>query len=414
MLNERVRAQPFVVEGGRRSARLEERVVCLGQLPRLDERRAELRQERGSCRVGGGKERARPLEQVDRSGQVAPTQGLPASCLEQGGRADGEWALEVAASCDLGQVPICLLEVVADHLVVVVMLGLEPVRHHLVELGADLLGKHGVGGVAGQDMGEAEAVVTRELGRIGPDELLVDERQEVRLDVGTRMVGQELAERAAVEVPAFDRGTLEHRSLAGLEAVDACCQHGLDARRQRRLTVGRIHRDELFEEQRVSLRGLHDPCPRLRVQLLDAERVDEAPRLALGQRVEREQAPAGARRRPVGMGLEQLGPGEAQEQDRPPAGEAGDVVEEIEQCRLRPVHVFEDREQGTVAGGRLEQSAHGPEGLFAAAGLAEPDRSEHALGDEVGVLVAVQELGDALAWLVFADQDARSRPAAGR
>ena len=68
-----------------------------------------------------------------------------------------------------------------------------------------------------------------------------------------------LGERASVEAPAFDGGALEHGSLAGLEAVDACGQHGLDARWQRRLPVGSLHGDELLEEQRISLGGLHDP-----------------------------------------------------------------------------------------------------------------------------------------------------------
>ena len=53
----------------------------------------------------------------------------------------------------------------------------EPVGEALVQLGAGRLRQRVVGGVADQQVAEAERVVARELRRVGPDELLADERQ---------------------------------------------------------------------------------------------------------------------------------------------------------------------------------------------------------------------------------------------
>ena len=56
----------------------------------------------------------------------------------------------------------------------------EPGREAGVEVGADRLRERVVGGVADQQVAEAKAVLACELGAVGADELVADERREPR------------------------------------------------------------------------------------------------------------------------------------------------------------------------------------------------------------------------------------------
>ena len=62
--------------------------------------------------------------------------------------------------------------------------------------------------------------------------------------------------------------------------------------------------------------------------------------------------------------LEQLGAGEADEEDRRLARIVGKVLDELDQRRLGPVHVLEHENQRGLARGRLEQLADRPERLL--------------------------------------------------
>src|SRR5687767_7870568 len=73
-----------------------------------------------------------------------------------------------------------------------------------------------------------------------------------------------IGERAAVEAPALDRDVPEQPLLAGLQALDAGGEEGVDALRQRRVAVLGAGRGELLEEQRVALAAAatSSPAPR--------------------------------------------------------------------------------------------------------------------------------------------------------
>ena len=82
----------------------------------------------------------------------------------------------------LGPVAVGGIEVVADDLLELgeALAGrpLKPVGEALVELGPLGLRQGGVGGVADEDVAEAEGIARAQLGPVGPDELLPDEGEE--------------------------------------------------------------------------------------------------------------------------------------------------------------------------------------------------------------------------------------------
>jgi hypothetical protein len=68
------------------------------------------------------------------------------------------------------------------------------------------------------------------------------------------------------------------------------------------------------------------------------------------------------------------------------------VLDEIEEGRLRPVEVVEDKHEGTAARERLEEPADGPERLVGGdLGLAEADEIRGATRDNLGVLFGPDE-----------------------
>src|SRR5215217_5682945 len=107
----------------------------------------------------------------------------------------------------------------ADRLVLSAGLALEPAGHTLVQLGAALLGQSLVGGLANQRVREAKRVLAGEVGTVGADQLLLNERHQVGGRPGLVVFGEQLPEDADVEAAALDRGQLEHGALAAIEAV---------------------------------------------------------------------------------------------------------------------------------------------------------------------------------------------------
>ena len=67
-------------------------------------------------------------------------------------------------------------------------------------------------------MAKTEAVVARDLGAVGANQVLAHERREARRDL--RLVRREGLDCASMEQLAFNRAPLEHRSLARVELVD--------------------------------------------------------------------------------------------------------------------------------------------------------------------------------------------------
>src|SRR5437763_16976891 len=122
---------------------------------------------------------------------------MPSTGSEPLGGTFGESRIELP---ELRLVAGCLLEVVADDLVTLdqgVAVFVEPIREADVELGADRLREGVVGRVADEQVAEAVTVVARELGAVGANELVADERGEPGRHPG--LLGRERLDRAAME-----------------------------------------------------------------------------------------------------------------------------------------------------------------------------------------------------------------------
>ena len=85
--------------------------------------------------------------------------------------------------------------------------------------------------IANEAVGEAEAVLAREFGAVGTDELLANESHEVARQLIPLALGQKRRNGSAVEEPPLDRGPLDHCAFACLEAVDARREQSLNRRR---------------------------------------------------------------------------------------------------------------------------------------------------------------------------------------
>ena len=96
------------------------------------------------------------------------------------------------------------------------------------------------------------------------------------------------------------------------------------------------------------------------------------------------------------MAVEELGPRRAEQQDRRVARLLGQVLDERQERRLGPLQVVEDDHERAALRDPLEELAHRPGGHLAGAGAAaaETERVEDQLADQVGLVLAGQELGD--------------------
>ena len=84
------------------------------------------------------------------------------------------------------------------------------------------------------------------------------------------------------------------------------------------------------------------------------------------QRLERRRRGVSLAAAPVATDVEQLGSRDAEQQDRSVARVVRQVVDEVEEGRLRPLEVVEDDDERTRLRQRLEELPHGPERLLAA------------------------------------------------
>ncbi len=365
--------------------------------PGVGQRRAELGQQQPPGPRAGEHQRRCPLEQADRCRQVVagqrrtsggpepipgPHRQAPVSIL--GGGLDLEVALQ------------CLLEVIAAELG---MLGgvplaaaIEPAGMTLVEVRAHLLGDPFVGGVTNQDVVEAVCLLAFEVRPPGVDELAPGERIEAGVEAVVLLLGHQLGQGAAVKGAPLDRRPLDHRALIRGQSVDACGEHGLDRRRNGAGAVARLgpHRHHLLEEQRVALGGLEQPLPLIRGEVgAPLDPLEQCPGFGRGEGRERDHdAALAADTGPRGALLEQLGTGEADEQQGDAGGERRDVLEQLEERRLGPVDVFHDDHEWPAPRDRFEELADRPPGLLRgdAAGC-EAGSSCDLRRDELGLLV---------------------------
>ena len=161
-----------------------------------------------------------------------------------------------------------------------------------------------------------------------------------------------------MELPSFDRGNDSDCARCGREAVDARREQRLNRRRHRTALVP-AGGHQLLEEERVALGDLDRP--RACAAVAAGGQVDgELFRLLGGERLElQRKLPPGRSR------VEHFGPAGAEDQHCRSTQEAAQVVDEVEERRLRPVQVVGDEHDRPLGSDLLEQPPHRPAHLGA-------------------------------------------------
>ena len=258
-------------------------------------------------------------------------------------------------------------------------------------------------------MPEPEGLVAGERRAVGPDQLPPEEGGDVPVHSPIKLAAAQLHDRPAMEDPALDRRTLGDRSLLGIELIEPRREERLDAGRNgHRRQIGRRHpsavpkrerpvvdqhRDELLDEQRVPVRRLGDPVFGVRFESRAPEQLlDQPRRFRFGERLEMDGGRvelAAAPRRPT---IEQLGPGQAQQEHRCVARPVGDVLDQIQERGLGPVDIVEDDDQRRAASDVLEEPPDRPQRLVGRAGhVGEPDRLGDTIEDPSSLLVTFEQ-----------------------
>ena len=151
---------------------------------------------------------------------------------------------------------------VADDLVQLNEVGsalLDPDGEALVQLRSGRFRQRVVGCVANQQVAEAKGILARELRPVRAQQLLSHEGRERSDELG--LVRGERLHGAAVEHSPFDRATLEHDSLGGVELVEPSGEQCLDRRRHDDISARRFahERDHFLDEERIPFGRLQDP-----------------------------------------------------------------------------------------------------------------------------------------------------------
>ena len=196
----------------------------------------------------------------------------------------------------------------------------EPVGEGLVELGSRSLGERVVGGVTDEEVAEAVCLLVGVDGLVRADQLLPHEREEMGGDVVALGRRRELLHRPAVEDLPFDGTAADHVPLARAEPVEPGLQERLDRRRHHDLRLAAVlahHREHLLDEERVPVGGLQDSLAHVVGDLRPTgEPRDQQLAVLDGERLEQDRRRIELAAAPAGPELEQLGAGDAEQEDR--------------------------------------------------------------------------------------------------
>ena len=223
----------------------------------------------------------------------------------------------------------------------------------------------------------------------------------------------------AMELSTLDGAALEDVALGRREPLEARLQHTLDRGRDRergpvadhhpgvalasQVSLVDQHPDRLLEEEGIPLCTPHDRSCLGREPGGPHQVLDELIRLLVRQWLDRQRHGSRVTPRPCGAFIQQFGPRRTEEDDGVGRGEVGDVLEQIQQRRLRPVHILEDGDERSSSGERLEQPANRPVGLFRRRGRpGEAEELRQPLGDQRGLRRSLQQPLDPGADLVGA------------
>ena len=225
-------------------------------------------------------------------------------------------------------------------------------------------------------------------------------------------VGRQVPERSRPEDAADHGSALEERLAVGREVVDT---RG-DERLQRVGDAVRVaaldeHADGLLDEQRVALGAVEQALgQRRRFREVGDDRGDELFALRLGERLELDGGRPNAPSSPPGTDVEEVGPGEAEDEQRRPHP-VGKVLDEVEHRLLGPVDVLEEEDERLHVAERVHHLARCPGDLLGATLAFDGFQQARGQADEVCdrvVLAALAKLLECLLErLVVGDPDRR-------
>src|SRR6266508_4548551 len=242
---------------------------------------------------------------------------------------------------------------------------------------------------------------------IGTDQILADERREQLVE--GRSFRQQCSDVFSGEELADHGGTLEDAALTEGQLIEAGGEESLD--RRRGLHVGKLvhraptpvfplkattvdeHGEHLLDEERVALARGHELRDALGGRL--AEQVPDQPLdLVVPQRLEQDRSRVDLPTAPCGALVEELGPREADKEDRRVARPVGEVLDEVEERRLGPLHVVERHYDRSLLRQRFDQLPHRPERLLVR-GVALPEAGGgcEPVDDDLGLGLACEERG---------------------
>jgi hypothetical protein len=331
---------------------------------------------------------------------------------QPGGGRTPELLHRLVGRAQLPPVPIRLLEVVAEDLLVfgdtLARGALEPRGEPLVEVGSLLLGHRVVRRVAYQEVAESERVLTRELRTVGADQLLPGEGQQAGRYLWAEGLRRERPHGARVEDLALDGAAFDHGAFLRVQSVETGGEQQLDRRRHRDVReildrspravlepeepVVDEHAEHLLDEERVTLGGLQDPGSRVLGDLRATEQVVyEVGHLVPGEGLQQDLGGVQLPAAPVRTELQQLGSRDTQEQERRITRPVREVLDQIEEVRLRPVDVVEHAHERTLVREVFEELADAPLAVLCGDRLAPRQQSRDERHDAIAILGAVGE-----------------------
>ena len=348
------------------------------------QRLAPIQDQIGPRCVSGFQPIDRAAEKARGDRQVVARQRPPARRSEMPRRPRADRAPPGVDRAELAEVLVRLLEVPAERLIVLdgtSALRLEPVGEARVQLGARPLEDAAIGRVADEHVVEAHDGLAQEPACVRLDELAPPKRLQARIEVGD-VGGQQMRDGSARELPSDDGGALEDRTLRGPEALDARREQRVDRRRhleRGQLHAGRPavalasedpvvhqHADQLADEERVALAGRQHAARDRRRQLFGPDDVGGEPRRrarveAAERRHRRDEVARAGERRAAVAQLRTRGHQDHEPHAGPPLHE---VLDQVEQQGLRPLHVVDHQHDGPHCRGGAQEAAHDEERLL--------------------------------------------------
>ena len=298
------------------------------------------------------------LEQVDRRRPVSPRERAAPGARQPRRRLLRQRPI---AAPELAPVARRLLEVVADELVLLLAL-VEPAREPLVQVAPELLRQRVVGGVADQQMAEAELVVA---GRA--DELLADERAERVVDPHrTSSSDRRSTALRRKRWPSTAARSSTCRSSRGSRSSRAASSTWIDGG----TGSSRTSPDAVQQPSSIRIRSSSSrsatisstksglPPAACSIRARDRPRCTSPlprrfrasrPVSAGGERLEEDRGRVVLAAAPGVAGVEELRSGHADDEERRVAHPVGDVLDQVEERRLGPVDVVEDDDERLLA-----------------------------------------------------------------